>query len=129
MNQVTVIEELLKKYPGKRVIKNDTENPTEILCEVKPTSDHPSFSLAIAVIDKSIPHVHRKSTEEYTILRGQLTLHVDEKTFTLKTGQTFYVRPHQIHWAEGNETWVSCFSQPGWTREDHFESDGKTEQE
>jgi mannose-6-phosphate isomerase-like protein (cupin superfamily) len=128
MNQVTIIKELMEKYPGKTVIKNDIEDPTEILCEVKPTADHPTFSLAIAVIDKSTPHFHKKCSEEYSVMRGKLLLHVDGKTIPLKAGQTFSVRPRQIHWAEGNETWVACFSQPGWTKEDHVVSEVKTEQ-
>jgi len=120
MNQEKVMKELSEKYPGKQIIKNDIEIPTEIICEVKSTVDHPSFSQAIAVVDRSLPHLHKKSTEEYSVIRGELFLFVDGKKIFLKEGDTYIIHPHQIHWAQGNETWVSCFSQPGWKQEDHI---------
>jgi len=120
MNTLQIFDELTKKYPGKNIIKNDIEDPTEIVCEIKPTEDHPKYSLAIAIIDQSIPHYHHKSTEEYTVKRGELRMHIGDKTVLLYEGQTIVIPPKQIHWAEGNETWVECFSQPGWTTEDHI---------
>ena len=120
MNQEKIIAELTAKYPEKHIIKNDEEEPTEILCEVKATEDHPTFSMAVAVIEKSIPHFHKHSTEEYTVIKGELVLHIGNQSIPLHPGETFIIPPGKIHWAEGNETWVSCFSQPGWTLEDHI---------
>lgn len=119
MNQEKVIQELLEQYPGKQVTKNDIEDPTEMLCQIKATSDHPKYSLTIAVIDKSIPHYHKHATEEYSVIKGNLQLHIDHHTIPLHEGDTFIVQPNKVHWAEGDETWVSIFSEPGWTESDH----------
>lgn len=63
MNVKKVIGELQRKYPGKPILKNIEQNPTEILCEIEPTENHPDYSVTIAVIDKSILHYHKKITE------------------------------------------------------------------
>ncbi len=120
MNSKKVIEELNKKYPGKKIIKNDNDNPTEILCEVEPSSEHPKHSLAVAIIDKSAPHSHKKSKETYKVTKGKLTLHVDNKKHELNEGDELVIEPGQLHWAEGKETWIECYSEPGWTFEDHL---------
>lgn len=120
MNSKKVIRELRRKYPGKKIIKNDEDNPTEILCEVKPTSEHPEYSLAISVIDKSIPHSHKKTKETYKVTKGKLKVYKDGKEFALTEGIELVVNPGEVHWAEGNETWIECHSEPGWTFKDHI---------
>ena len=120
MNAKTILEELSAKYPGKTIIKNDEKNPTEILCEIEPSNEHPDYSLAVAVIDKSVPHTHKKSTEIYRVVKGKLKLNVDSETIELTGGEEYTIKPGQIHWAEGDEVWIECISKPGWTLEDHM---------
>jgi len=120
MNTSKVIRELEQKYTGKKIVKNQEENPTEILCEVEPTKEHPDHSLAIAVIDKSIPHVHKKTTEVYRIIKGKLKLYVDEKVINLNEEDKYEIEAGRVHWAEGKETWLECYSKPGWTFEDYI---------
>ena len=50
--------------------------PKEIICEFDPRDDHPDFSFAMAVIDRSEPHLHKRTTEIYRIVKGELKLHV-----------------------------------------------------
>jgi mannose-6-phosphate isomerase-like protein (cupin superfamily) len=120
MNSIDVVKKLNKKYPGKKIIKNDEDNPTEILCEAEPTTDHSEYSLAIAVIDKCVPHIHEKSIETYKVIKGKLTLYIDGKKYELDEDEEKVIKPGQTHWAHGNETWVECYSEPGWTFEDHI---------
>ena len=120
MNVQAVLNELSVKYPGKTIIKNDEESPTEILCEIEPTSGHPDYSLAVSVIDKSIPHTHKNLTEIYKVVRGKLKLSVDNKIIKLSEGEEYTIKPGQTHWAEGNETWIECYSRPGWIPDDHI---------
>ena len=120
MNTEKVITELSQKYPDKKIIKNNDENPTEILCEIDPATEHPERSIAIAVIDKSEPHYHKKSTETYKVLKGDLTIKINNEEHKLKEGDTLVIRPDNIHYAIGNETWVEVSSEPGWTQEDHI---------
>lgn len=123
MNVKNVITELKQHYPGKDIIQNPTENPTEIICEIDPPSLHTEYSIAIAVIDQSRPHYHKKSTEVYEILQGDLVLTVGGKDYALKSGEQMTIIPNQIHWAKGNGTWVKVTSRPGWTIQDHILAD------
>lgn len=118
MDATKVIEELSRKYPGRRIIKNNEEYPTEIICEIDPPGSHPEHSTAIAVIDKSIPHYHNKTIETYKLIKGELTLIVDGKENQLGPGDVYVVKPKEVHQAFGNESWVEVYSIPGWTEED-----------
>lgn len=115
-----VIDELRSKYPGKSIILNDKHNLTEILCEIDPTSRHPDHSVAIAVIDNTFPHYHNRTTEIYEVQKGELTLTVNGKVYTLGQGQSFTVQPGETHAAKGSETWVQVTSRPGWRSDDHL---------
>ncbi len=117
-----VIDELRKSYPQKTILLNDKHNLTEILCEVEPTSRHPEYSIAVAVIDKTEPHHHKVTTEIYEVVRGELDLNVNGKVYHLAEGQSFTVQPGEIHSATGAETWVKVTSKPGWVHKDHVKS-------
>jgi len=120
MNVDKVIHELKVKYPGKNVFPNSIDKSGEVVCEIEPTSEHPEYSKAIAVIDKSLSHFHFQATETYKILKGSLTLHVNHEQHVLNEGDTFVIEPKKIHWAEGKEVWVECYSEPGWNPDDHI---------
>jgi quercetin dioxygenase-like cupin family protein len=119
MNIPGVIEELKKKYPGKKILLNNRQNCTEILCEVEPTSVHPSWSEAISIIDKTDNHVHSQSKETYKVIKGVLSLVIDGRQFVLNEGQSLTIEPGQVHQATGNETWIKVSSKPGWKKSDH----------
>jgi len=125
MNVEKVISKLKKEYPGKAIFKNYEENTTEILCEIDPSSEHPEHSNTVAIIDKSIPHIHYKTRETYKVTKGKLTLQVGKEVIELKEGESCVIRPGNAHWAEGNETWIECYSEPGWALEDHISADNK----
>ncbi len=125
MNTGSIKKQLQTKYPGKFIVENEIDNViTEILCEVEPASEHPEYSKAIAVIDRSLPHFHRKLIETYTILKGELVLHINDKEIKLKEGDSYTIEPHFVHWAEGEETWVEVTSTPGWVLDDHIMTSG-----
>lgn len=120
MNVKKVIKQLKKEYPSKKIIKNDENNPTEIICEIDPTEKHSEYGVAIAVIDQSIPHYHKKTTEIYEVLRGELVLILDGKEILLKKGEKATIKPNTIHSAKGKETWIKAYSKPGWVFNDHI---------
>jgi mannose-6-phosphate isomerase-like protein (cupin superfamily) len=124
MNKRQIITELEEKYPGKTIICLPEDNPTEILCEIESTADHPEYSNAISVIDSSVPHYHNKLTETYKVLKGSLKVFVDDKEHSLSEGAELVIKPKQIHYAIGDETWIECRSAPGWVPEDHILVDG-----
>ena len=43
MNTKNVVNQLKSQYPGKPIIKNSKVEPTEILCEIEPTKEHPGI--------------------------------------------------------------------------------------
>jgi mannose-6-phosphate isomerase-like protein (cupin superfamily) len=117
VNKITL--QLQSQFPGKTIIKVPERSPGEILCEVDPTSEHPEYSKAIAIIDRSIPHVHYETKETYKVLKGSLVVHISGVEYPLKEGESIVIEPDKIHWAEGKETWVECYSEPGWRIDDH----------
>lgn len=120
MNVLQIIKNLQAQYPRKTIIKNNEHNPTEIICEIRPMKAHPEYSVAIAFIDASLPHYHKKTFETYEILEGELLLVVSGIEHRLKRGETFLIHPLSVHSAKGNETKVKVTSKPGWTVEDHI---------
>ena len=120
MNVRRVIGQLEKDYPSKKIIKNNEKNPTEIVCEIDPIEKHPNYSIAVAIVDQSIPHYHKKTTETYEVLKGELTLTLDNKDKLLKKGDKVTIKPNTIHSAKGKETWIKAYSKPGWVHEDHI---------
>ena len=120
MNVKEVINNLRRQYPNKNIICNPPINPTEILCETDPVIDHPDYSVAIAVVDRTFPHKHARTTETYEVIIGKLTLIINRKIITLNSGEKMTIHPNQIHEAHGKETWVKVTSNPGWEIKDHL---------
>jgi len=120
MDTKKVVAELSQKYPGKKIVQLPENNPTEILCEIDPATNHPEKSIAIAVIDKSEPHYHKKTTEIYKVIKGNLSMVIDGQKNKLEEGDSLIIKPRDIHYAIGDETWIEVYSEPGWSPEDHI---------
>lgn len=120
MNQKRVIADLEKLYPGKKIIRNKKNNPTEIICEVDPTEEHGDYSIAITVIDQSIPHTHKVAVEEYEVMKGVLRVVKDGREYVLHEGDKLMINPGVVHHAFGQETWVKVYARPGWKPNDHI---------
>ena len=115
-----ILKMLESKYPNKKCYDLDGRG-LHFVCEVEPVSEHPEFDTAVEVIIKSKPHKHLKMTQRYTVLSGNMQLHVDDETINLGKGETFAITPGKVHWATSDdETLVELYSVPGWTKEDHI---------
>ena len=119
MNVQKVFEELKRKYPGKNIIINDPDNPTEVICEIEPASLNPERSVSVAVLDGKIKHFHGLSKVTYEVLKGILEITKGGKTNFLSEGQKVMLESEEYHMAKGKETWVKVTSEPAWTGEDH----------
>jgi mannose-6-phosphate isomerase-like protein (cupin superfamily) len=117
MNVKRVVKELRKKYPGKKVFVTDPENPGEVICEIKPGKEK---SEAVAVIDFTKPHYHKRLTEVYKVTKGELEMLIDGRKKVIKKGKSVTLKPGTKHGAKGNETWIRVTSIPGWTPKDHI---------
>lgn len=115
-----IVAQLAARYPNRNIIKLPENNPQEIICESDPAQLHPGWSKIVAVINSTKPHLHKKTTEEYKVISGSIKLKVDDQQYILQTGQSIIIQPHQVHSAEGDNSWIECTSRPGWTREDHI---------
>lgn len=122
MNAEKIINQLMEKYPGKKIVMNKAEDGkvVEILCEIESTSVHPEWSLAIVIADRSKSHKHLKTTESYKVTKSTLKVFIDGEEKTLHEGDSVTIEPGQVHYVTGDETWFECKSEPGWTIEDHI---------
>lgn len=118
MNAERVVAEMKKLYPGSNIKKLPPENPTEIVCE--PPFDNVDHSIAVAVIDKSVPHKHLKTREIYRVTKGTVRLFVGDKEIELQEGDQYIIEPGTVHSAEGNESWIEVDCTPAWTPKDHI---------
>lgn len=125
MNTKKIIEEIKKQYPGKNIAPNREKDPTEILVEVEPATNHPEYSIAISVVDKTEVHLHHKTAEIYQVIKGTLTLVKNGRSTVLKEGEVDIIKPGEAHYAIGTETWVRVYSEPGWTAQDHIAMSGE----
>lgn len=121
MDVKAVLSELKSQYKGKKIILNHKTNPTEIICEIDPSKDHPGYSSAIAVIDKTEPHYHKNAAVIYYVLKGKLDLVIENTRYSLGPEEYRVVSPNQVHMAKGRQTWVLIYSEPGWQKQDHLE--------
>jgi mannose-6-phosphate isomerase-like protein (cupin superfamily) len=128
MNVKKVIKLLRQKYPNKTIIenKNSKRITTEIICEIESTNKHSHYSIAIAVIDSSTIHYHRKITEIYKVMKGNLKVFKYNikrnfyKEYIIKRNKSITIKPGEIHSNLGKETWVECYSKPGWLIDDYI---------
>ena len=117
-----ILNEIRRKFPDKVSYDLDGRN-LHFVCEVEPVTEHSEYDRAVEVIIKSRPHKHLKMTQWYTIISGELTLHVGEETIALQAGDKYTVNPGLVHWAESvgeKECWLELYSEPGWTKADHI---------
>lgn len=123
MNVNKVKQELAAKYPGVVIKENQNEagEVTEIIGEIDRNLIGSERDVAVAVIDASPEHYHKKTTEEYEVLIGSLTVFLDGQPYGMEEGQKLVVKPGVRHRAEGDETWLYCYSVPAWSAEDYFE--------
>jgi quercetin dioxygenase-like cupin family protein len=116
MDAQKVIKELGEKYPGKKIL----DNHGEIVCETEPAAGPGARGVAVAVVDRSIPHFHKKTVETYKVLKGGLTVFKNDKPYKMRKGDVLEIIPGEVHYAIGNETWMEVVSVPGWSPEDSF---------
>ena len=115
-----ILAQLRMKYPEKKSYDLDGRG-MHFVCEVEPVEDHPESDRAVEVIIFSKPHKHIKMTQHYTVLSGNLEFHVGNDIMMLHPGDTYVVKPNNVHWAKSSdECCVELYSEPGWTKEDHI---------
>ncbi|QQS38635.1 cupin domain-containing protein [Candidatus Woesebacteria bacterium] len=119
MEAKKIISELKILYPGKKIYVDDLLHTGEVICELESRELNPQRSVYIAVIDKKITHYHRQSQEVIEVIKGNLIINVEGREHTITPGRSFTIMPGQIHFAQGNSTWIKVTSIPGMSPEKH----------
>lgn len=106
-----------KLYQNKKVFDH------EIVYEVTSQRDGLPFGIAIADIEQSVPHYHRKTVETYTGVQGELEVRVGEDTHVLRPGDVLQIPIGTIHSARSlgeDPARITVTTVPEWSVEDHF---------
>ena len=117
------------------IIALPPEDPTEVIIELDPTSKHPEYSVAAALLflgkeglpSGSVEHFHPEGTEFYKVTSGEVVLFTRHSSTAkpdrriLRTGESAIIEAHVLHRAEpvGDNSEVIVFSHPGWTPDNH----------
>ncbi len=104
--------ELLDLYPGANI--KIAPDGAEMVAEID--GKH-----AVAVIERSVPHFHSKTTEWYRGLKGVLHVACGGKGHVLRPGDSVTIEPGMIHFARamGEPAWIEVLCEPDWTLEDY----------
>jgi len=104
---------LQRQYPGAR-IKVAADN-AEIVAEI-------NGKRAVAVIERSVPHFHSRTTEWYRCLKGVLYVACGGKGHVLCAGESLTIEPGTVHFARaaGEPAWIEVITEPAWTTEDNL---------
>ena len=106
-------DELLREYPGAQI--KVAPDRAEMVAEIEPKR-------AVAVIERSQPHFHRKMTEVYRVLRGTLYVACGGEGYVLGPGDSLKIAPGKVHYARGADgvAWLEVISDPPWSPDDHL---------
>ena len=105
--------ELLRQYPGANI--KVVPDRAEMVAEIE-------SGRAVAVIERSVPHFHRRMTETYRGLQGTLYVACGGRGYVLEPGDELTIPPGDVHFARsaGEPAWIEVRSDPPWTVEDHL---------
>jgi len=113
-DQVSLItRQLREEYPGANI--NVSPDRAELVAEIEP-------GRAVAVIERSQPHFHRKMTEVYRGLKGTLHVACGGRGYVIGPGDSLTIEPGNVHFARAADqpAWIEVQSTPHWTPEDHL---------
>lgn len=106
-------KDLLNEYPGSNI--KVTEDRAEMVAEIEPRR-------AVAVIERSLPHFHTRTTEVYRGLKGVLYVACGGRGHVLHPGESLTIEPGTIHFAKaaGDPAWIEVHTEPPWSPDDHL---------
>jgi len=107
-----------------RLFQSRKSFEAETVFEVTTARDGLPFGIAIADIEQSQPHVHRVTTETYTVVQGSIELALDDERVVLHVGDVAVIRPGVVHSArsigEGHAARITVTTIPEFSVDDYF---------
>jgi mannose-6-phosphate isomerase-like protein (cupin superfamily) len=111
-------------YRNRVALPPGSTSPNEVVFEVVVAADEVGFGVAVADINRSQKHYHQKTLETYTLVSGELQVHVGEEVHLLRrAGEGVTVPINTPHWAESTgdtPARIIVVSIPAWTPQDHI---------
>jgi mannose-6-phosphate isomerase-like protein (cupin superfamily) len=111
-------------YKNRKELPPGAAAPDEVVFEVIDGSDAVGCGVAFADIKRSQRHYHIKTFETYTLVSGELTVHLGDKLEVLRRpGDSVAIPVRTPHWAESTSeapARVAVLTMPPWTAEDHL---------
>jgi mannose-6-phosphate isomerase-like protein (cupin superfamily) len=107
-----------------RLYQNRKAFEAETVYEVTTARDGLPFGIAIADIEQSQPHVHRVTTETYTVVQGSIELALDDERIALHVGEVALIRPGVVHSArsigDDHPARITVTTIPEFSPDDYF---------
>ena len=108
------------EFPDKNIVcLPDDDDPQEVIVELERAEDD-SYSVAIALIQESLPHRNPGLVEAYLVEEGQLVIYIDEDMEILEQGGGLTFDADHVHWAialSSEPARVRVTSRPAWKPE------------
>ena len=104
-------------YKNKKVFDH------EIVYEITTQKDGLPFGIAIADIEQSAPHYHKKTVETYTGVQGDLEVKIGDEVHILHPGEVVQIPRGTVHSARSlgvDPARITVTTVPEWSAEDHF---------
>lgn len=79
------------------LIRNKKVSPAEIVYELTTQETGLPFGIAIADIEQSDSHFHKKTIETYTVAQGDLEVTLDGEKHLLRPGDVIRIEPEVVH--------------------------------
>lgn len=117
MKQLPPFQEL---SPNHYVQKKDLGK--EVVYEILVDTAKLGWNAVIADIQQSVPHFHKRTTEVYTVLTGQLEVFINDKSHILNPGDVITIPLNSVHWGRSltdTPARIICTCVPAWCPEDH----------
>jgi mannose-6-phosphate isomerase-like protein (cupin superfamily) len=118
----------LEPHIDPSLYQNKKEFAAEIVYEVTTQANRLPFGIAFADIKQSVSHFHKRTTETYTVVQGDLEVRLDGEKYTLGPGDVIKISPGAIHSARSlGETpaRITVTSIPEWSSEDYHVAEGE----
>ena len=107
-----------------RLYQNRKAFEAETVYEVTTAQDGLPFGIAIADIKQSQPHVHRVTTETYTVVQGSIELALDDERIALHVGEVAVIHPGVVHSArsigDDHAARITVTTIPEFSSDDYF---------
>jgi mannose-6-phosphate isomerase-like protein (cupin superfamily) len=96
----------------------------EVIYEVVRKSENQPIGIAVACVEETKPHYHKRTNEFYIILEGRGEITLNGEKISVEKDSMVYIKPNTIHKAKNigmDELKILVITFPPWDEKDHYE--------